>query len=73
MADGNEQTDKVYVVLADYGLNGSGVLGVYYEPPTTDLLRQLESTPPSGLPYHAPNRVTGFNGLEVVEQLVSRG
>jgi len=70
--DLNEQPAKVYVVLADYGLNGSEVLGVYAEDPSDDLLRTLESTPPSRSPY-APNQATGFGGLEVTEQEVLRG
>lgn len=57
---------EVWVVVADYGLNGAGVLGVFDREPTEDELHELESTNFEGAPY-GPRSVTGWGGFEVLE------
>lgn len=59
---------KVWVVVADYGLNGADVVAVYDRKPTADELEVLEVTPfDPRFPNLRPTSVTGYGGLEIVE------
>lgn len=64
MSDANE---KVYAVIADYGLNGSEVICVCRTRPTDKRAQDLASAAYAHLPYNY-NQATGFNRLEVVER-----
>ena len=58
---------KVFVVVADYGLNGSEVLGVFASRPADELARALVETPNPRSGY-GPCSTTGYGGWEIVEQ-----
>jgi hypothetical protein len=53
---------KVFVVVADYGLNGADCRGVFTTKPT-------EADPER--PHHTPRGVTGYSGLEIEEMEVT--
>lgn len=57
--------NAVYVVVADYGLNGAGCLGVFAVEPSEAVLDELVNTNFDGLPY-GPRSVPGFGGVDVV-------
>lgn len=57
---------KVWVVVADYRLNGAGVLGVFDRQPTDAEVHALESDD-GGRGYGAPWHTTGYGGAEVEE------
>ena len=54
----------VWVVVADYGLNGAGVLGVFAEQPTFEQCDELARTnlPGAAFPHTS---VTGWGGYKV--------
>lgn len=58
--------EKVHVVVADYGLNGSEVLGVFRSPPDEHTVRGLTYTPLNGEKVSA-FQVSGYSGTDVVE------
>lgn len=59
-------TEHVYVVVADYGLNGAEVIQVRRTRPDEETLQRLAQTPrPGGL--FPPASATGFSGLDVTE------
>lgn len=60
----------VYVVVADYGLNGAGVLAVFPDRPTPAELEALVDRPLPGKTF-GPRSVTGYGGIEVQEVTVS--
>jgi hypothetical protein len=60
---------KVWVVIADYGMNGAGCMGVFAEQPTEELLHTIEVTNFPNQPY-PPRQVTGYSGMEAFEMEV---
>lgn len=61
---GHTAPAHVWVVVADYGLNGAEAMAVFDHAPTEDELHVLESTNFEGLSY-GPRSVTGWGGLDV--------
>jgi hypothetical protein len=62
---------KVFVAVADYGLNGAGVVRVYAEEPTPKEVKNLEMEPAhEGAPY-SHRQVTGFHSIEIEEMEVT--
>lgn len=59
----------VWVVVADYGLNGAGVLGVFAEEPTVGECQALAATFPEGASF-SHTSVTGWSGWKVVRCIV---
>jgi hypothetical protein len=63
---------KVFVVVADYGLNGADCRGVFTTKPTEADLERIENTPwDPERPHHTPRGVTGYSGLEIEEMEVT--
>lgn len=59
----------VYVVVADYGLNGADCLGVFLSLPTEEEVEGLASAHFEGLSF-GPCNTTGYGGCEVHEMTV---
>lgn len=59
----------VYVAVADFGLNGAGVIAAFGQRPSGQQVEELIANP--GEQWTAPlSRVTGWGGIEVVEMEV---
>jgi hypothetical protein len=59
---------NVYVVVADYGLNGAGILGVFSKRPSDEAAERLANTSVDPeRPWATPVSVTGFGGWEIEE------
>ena len=57
---------KVWIMIADYGLNGVGILGVWNDKPSKETCKKIENTNYEGQPY-GPRSTTGYGGYEVEE------
>jgi len=61
---------EVWVVVADYGLNGAGVLGVFHQEPTEAECQALATAKIEGASF--PHTfVTGWSGWEVQRWVVA--
>lgn len=65
---------KVWVVVADYGLNGASCVGVFTKQPSVAQLVEMQQQPADpARPWLLHTGVTGFAGLEATECEVDDG